>query len=119
MSKKPVIEPIGLSELSEECDSRKRDFESELGELVNHVPGFILKNLKNEQKPELYEMSGYNFKLESKLIRPRFILNLAFCLAELAQQNRKDFKNSLNFEHTLKWASAVEMIHNSSLYHVS
>ena len=67
---------------------------------------------------QIEEISKYNFKLESKLMRPRIILGFALLIQEATGELNDEFFESETFAKLQNWASVCEMIHSSSLIHV-
>ena len=65
------------------------------------------------------DISKYNFKLDSKLMRPKIILGFALLIQEATGGLNEQFFESEMFEKLQNWASVCEMIHSSSLIHVT
>jgi geranylgeranyl pyrophosphate synthase len=120
------------------CESRSEligRFLDRYNELVNNIPSHIHTNLlefssgspeklsKSENllksQKQIEEISKYNFKLDSKLMRPKILLGFAFLIAEANGDLNEEFFESETFNRLQNWTSVCEMIHNSSLIHVN
>ena len=85
---------------------------------LEHHLGLESENILLQTKQEIEEISKYNFRLESKLVRPAIILGFAFLIQEAGGKLDREFFESETFNRLRDWASICEMIHSSSLIHV-
>ncbi len=126
---KKVLTDLSYINKKTSTDELKRKFEKS----IEFIPNEIKSRLKSQKESRMGEISSYYFELNSKLVRPRFILILSLIIIEL--KKKKEFEKSKNnyeeyckvlekefgskeFMDCVKWSSVIEMIHTSSLYHV-
>jgi len=87
------------------------DFRSQIEALVDSIP-LRIQNHCLTSSNEFTELVQYNFKLKSKLVRPRTMISFAGLIDPDFHANPETVNSILN------WACVIEMIHGSSLYHV-
>ena len=79
----------------------------------------LSQNLFSSKIGDLLEASRYNFRLDSKLVRPQALLAYGLMIEEASNGLTEEFFESERYQNLLKWVCVCETIHNSSLVHVS
>lgn len=85
---------------------------SKVDSLVDSTP-LRIQNHCRASNDEFTELVQYNFRLKSKLVRPRTMISFAGLI------DPNFYANTKTLDGILDWACVIEMIHGSSLYHVN